>query len=149
MAHPKVGNIAPAFTLQDQDGNKVSLKDFKGKTILLHFWATWCVPCKKELPTIQKVYEALNHNDFEVIAISIDRNNTENVKQYIKDYNFTVDENLNTAIITPDAEILDNPNKINPAYIVFENYELILKWNRSLRFALAVCNLKNKFKNEL
>ena len=70
-------------------------------------------------------------------------------KKYIKDYNLTVDENLKTAIITPDAEILDNPDKINPAYIVFENYELILKWNRSLRFALAVCHLKNKFKNEL
>ena len=70
-------------------------------------------------------------------------------KKYIKDYNFAVDENLKTAIITPDAEILDNPDKINPAYIVFENYELILKWNRSLRFALAVCTLKDKIKNEI
>ena len=70
-------------------------------------------------------------------------------KKYIKDYNFTVDENLKTAIITPDAEILDNPDKINPAYIIFENYELILKWNRSLRFALAVCTLKDKIKNEI
>ena len=70
-------------------------------------------------------------------------------KKYIKDYNFTVDENLKTGIITPDAEILDNPDKINPAYIVFENYELILKWNRSLRFALAVCTLKDKIKNEI
>ena len=70
-------------------------------------------------------------------------------KKYINDYNFTVDENLNTAIITPDAEILDNPDKINPAYIIFENYELILKWNRSLRFALAVCTLKDKIKNEI
>ena len=43
----------------------------------------------------------------------------------------------------PDAETL------NPAYIVFDNYEIILKWNRSLRFALAVCTLKDKFKNEL
>ena len=70
-------------------------------------------------------------------------------KKYINDYNFTVDENLNAAIITPDAEILDNPDKINPAYIIFENYELILKWNRSLRFALAVCTLKDKIKNEI
>ena len=42
-----------------------------------------------------------------------------------------------------------NPNKLNPAYIVFDNYEKILKWNRSLRFALAVCTLKNKFINEI
>ena len=81
--------LAPDFTLETPTGEKLSLKDFKGKTILLHFWATWCVPCKKELPTIQKVYEALGPNNFEVIAISIDRNNTENVKKYIKDYNLT------------------------------------------------------------
>ena len=46
-------------------------------------------------------------------------------------------------------EIVENPNKLNPAYIVFDNYEKILKWNRSLRFALAVCTLKNKFINEI
>ena len=56
--------------------------------------------------------------------------------------------NLNAAIITPDFEIVDNPNKLSPAYIVFDNYKLILKWNRSLRFALAVCTLKDKFTNE-
>ncbi len=57
--------------------------------------------------------------------------------------------NLNAAIITPDAEIVENPDKLSPAFIVFDNYKLILKWNRSLRFALAVCTLKDKFKNEL
>ena len=53
-----------------------------------------------------------------------------------------------TAIITPDADIVQDVNKFSPAFIVFENYELILKWNRSLRFGLAVCTLRNKFKNE-
>ena len=53
------------------------------------------------------------------------------------------------AIITPDKEIVENPNPLHPAFIVFKNYELILKWNRSLRFALAVCSLKNRFKNEI
>ncbi len=70
-------------------------------------------------------------------------------KKYILDNNINFDENLNVAIITPDLEIVENPNKLNPAFIVFENYEKILKWNRSLRFALAVCTLKNKFKNEI
>ena len=60
-----------------------------------------------------------------------------------------LDENLVVAIITPDKEIVDNPNKLKPAYLVFSNYEIILKWNRSLRFALAVCTLKDKIKNEL
>ena len=60
-----------------------------------------------------------------------------------------MDENLVSAIITPDYEIVDNANKTKPAFIVFNNYELILKWNRSLRFGLAVCTLKNKFENEI
>ena len=72
------------------------------------------------------------------------------LKKYILDANFLNKyDNLNAAIITPDAEIVENPNKLSPAYVVFDNYKLILKWNRSLRFALAVCTLRDRFKNEL
>ncbi len=60
-----------------------------------------------------------------------------------------LDGNIKTAIITPDKDIIPNAETLNPAYIVFDNYEIILKWNRSLRFALAVCTLKDKFKNEI
>ena len=60
-----------------------------------------------------------------------------------------MDENINAAIITPDKDIVENANPIKPAFLVFDNYELILKWNRSLRFALAVCHLKDKFTNAL
>jgi len=58
-------------------------------------------------------------------------------------------EMLDSAIVTPDVDIVPDTDKFEPAYLVFSNYELILKWNRSLRFALAVCTLKDKFKNEL
>jgi len=72
------------------------------------------------------------------------------LKKYIKDSNFLNNfDNLNAAIITPDAEIVENPNKLSPAFIIFNNYKIILKWNRSLRFALAVCTLKDKFNNAL
>ena len=71
-------------------------------------------------------------------------------KKYIVDYdNIKINENLITGIITPDREIVENSKLLEPAYLTFDNYELILKWNRSLRFALAVCTLKDKFKNEL
>ena len=72
-------------------------------------------------------------------------------KKYIKNYeNLDLDnENLIVAIITPDKDIIPDAETLNPAYIVFNNYEIILKWNRSLRFALAVCTLKEKIKNEL
>jgi len=72
------------------------------------------------------------------------------LKKYIKDPDkIKFDENMKVAIITPDIDIIPNANILNPAYLVFENYEIILKWNRSLRFGLAVCNLKDKFKNEI
>ena len=71
-------------------------------------------------------------------------------KKYIKNFNNTLgnDDEI-VAIITPDKEIVENSNLYSPAYIVYDNYEIILKWNRSLRFALAVCTLKDKFKYEL
>ena len=72
------------------------------------------------------------------------------LKKYVLDSKFLDSfDNLNSAIITPDAEIVENPDKLSPAYIVFDNYRLILKWNRSLRFALAICTLKDKFSDEL
>ena len=59
------------------------------------------------------------------------------------------DENILSAIIIPDKDIIPGAENLDPAFIVFSNYELILKWNRSLRFGLAVCTLKDKIKNEL
>jgi len=72
------------------------------------------------------------------------------LKKYIKNSgNFTIDNDLIASIITPDKDIIPNSENLEPAYIVFENYEKILQWNRSLRFGLAVCTLKDKFKNVL
>ncbi len=59
-----------------------------------------------------------------------------------------LDNNLKVAIITPDKDIIPDAETLQPAFIVFDNYEIILQWNRSLRFALAVCTLKDKFENE-
>jgi len=71
-------------------------------------------------------------------------------KKYLKSYEqYNFNENAVSAIITPDKDIIPGPKNLKPAFIVFSNYEKVLKWNRSLRFALAVCTLKNKFKNEI
>ena len=71
-------------------------------------------------------------------------------KKYIKNYNkLDINENLMAAIITPDKDIIPGASTHTPAYLVYSNYEKILNWNRSLRFALAVCTLKNNFKNEI
>tara|TARA_E500000178_G_scaffold50974_1_gene46538 strand:- start:1204 stop:2199 length:996 start_codon:yes stop_codon:yes gene_type:complete len=71
-------------------------------------------------------------------------------KRYIKNFeNLRIEDNFNTAIIIPDKDIIPGAETLSPAYIIFENYEKILNWNRSLRFALAVCTLKESFKNEI
>jgi len=71
------------------------------------------------------------------------------LKKFIVNNNNVIDDNLIGAVITPDKDIIPNSKNLKPAYIVFENYEKILQWNRSLRFGLAVCTLKEKFKNVL
>ncbi|TAJ14435.1 hypothetical protein DMA11_05320 [Marinilabiliaceae bacterium JC017] len=70
----KVGNQAPAFILKDVNGLTVSLKDFRGKIVLVDFWATWCAPCCKEIPYVAELYNKYKGENFEVVAISLDRN---------------------------------------------------------------------------
>ena len=72
------------------------------------------------------------------------------LKNYIKDFEkLNINNNLKAAIIIPDKDIIPGAETLSPAFIIFENYEKILNWNRSLRFALAVCTLKESFKNEI
>ena len=79
-----------------------------------------------------------------------DKNKFELLKQYIENKDsINIDGDLIASIITPDKDIIPNSENLEPAYIVFENYEKILQWNRSLRFGLAVCTLKSKFENVL
>ena len=79
-----------------------------------------------------------------------DKKSFKDLKKYIKDAKkFTINENLVATIVTPDKDIVPDAEIFKPAYIVFENYEKILQWNRSLRFALAVCTLKDKFTDAL
>ena len=71
-------------------------------------------------------------------------------KNYIENFeSLRVKNNFTVGIIIPDKDIIPNSETYSPAYIIFDNYEKILKWNRSLRFALAVCKLKDDFKNEI
>ena len=61
----------PDFSLLDPGGKKLSLKDFRGKTIFLNFWATWCEPCREEMPAIEKLYQEYKSKNFTVLAINV------------------------------------------------------------------------------
>jgi membrane-bound lytic murein transglycosylase B len=79
-----------------------------------------------------------------------DKKKFKDLKKYISgNKSYQINDNLIGSIITPDKDIVPESDNLKPAYIVFENYEKILQWNRSLRFGLAVCTLKDKFKNVL
>ena len=66
------GTSAPDFEVTDMSGNPVHLSDFKGRVVLVNVWATWCAPCRDEMPSMQRLYEALADTDFEILAVSID-----------------------------------------------------------------------------
>ena len=70
----QVGKIAPDFTLPDPDGKPVSLKDFRGKYVLVSFWAGWCPDCRRENPFIVEAYNKYKNKNFTVLGVSIDRN---------------------------------------------------------------------------
>ena len=69
----KIGKVAPDFTFPDINGNQVSLSSFKGKYVLIDFWASWCGPCRQESPNVQKQYQLYKDKGFEVVSVSIDK----------------------------------------------------------------------------
>ena len=68
-----VGSAAPEFFTRDLEGAPRALSDYRGKVVLLNIWATWCTPCKEEMPSMQRLYEEIQNDDFRVLAVSIDR----------------------------------------------------------------------------
>lgn len=72
FAPADVGATAPAYSAADLAGRTVSLADFTGKVVLLNVWATWCVPCVREMPALQRLYDRLHERGLEVVAVSVD-----------------------------------------------------------------------------
>jgi peroxiredoxin len=83
---PLVGGPAPAFKLWSVDGQLVESSDLKGQFVILNFWATWCVPCIKELPEFQKAHESLNQK-VKIIGINL-AESKEKVRAYMEDHHF-------------------------------------------------------------
>jgi peroxiredoxin len=80
------GLPAPNFSLPGLDGQMVSLADYKGKVVLLNTWATWCPPCVEEMPSMEKLYQELQGEGFEILAVSIDESGAQDVMPFMKKY---------------------------------------------------------------
>jgi thiol-disulfide isomerase/thioredoxin len=79
----------PDLAFEDGEGKPKKLSDFRGKTLLVNLWATWCVPCRKEMPALDELQGKLSGPDFEVVAINIDTRDPDKPKAFLKEANLT------------------------------------------------------------
>ena len=101
--NPIKGNKkAPDFSLKDLNGRAVEIKQFKGKVIFLNFWATWCGPCKEEMPSMEELYQQFKSKDFIFLTISVDYEKKEIVKQFIAKHRYTF-----PVLLDPECATLD------------------------------------------
>jgi len=83
------GIQVPNFVFADMNGKEVSLSDHRGKVVLLNVWATWCPPCRQEMPSMQRLYEKFKGESFEILAVSIDSEGREAVAPFMREMNLT------------------------------------------------------------
>ncbi len=138
------GEVAPDFKLRSISGNKVKLSDFRGKTVILNFWATWCPPCRAEIPEIQKFYEDKKNNNVEILAVNL--TNSESslnaVKEFVKDKGMTFTivldkkgetSNLYSIITIPTSYIIDKNGNIRDKYVGPMSYETMDRFITSIQ----------------
>jgi len=76
--------VAPDFTLKDLNGSDVSLSDYEGKVLILNFWATWCPPCRAEIPDFIEVYSDYKSKGLEILGISVDQVSADQVRKFVE-----------------------------------------------------------------
>jgi thiol-disulfide isomerase/thioredoxin len=86
---PMIWARAKGTTVWDADGKPKKLSDWRGRTVLVNLWATWCVPCRKEMPALESLQNRLGGPNFEVVAINIDTRDPEKPKKFFNDAHLT------------------------------------------------------------
>jgi peroxiredoxin len=93
---------APDFTLPQLDGNSLTLSEFKGKVIILNFWATWCPPCRREIPDFIELYENYKDEGLQIIGVNLDGGDTRPIKQFLEEYK------INYSVVLGDGNIIED-----------------------------------------
>lgn len=113
--------LAADFTLRDLDGKLHKLSDYRGKVVFLNFWATWCPPCRSEIPSMERLNEVLGSKDFVMLAVNVDEN-VKDLEGFVKEYphKFTVLSDADGAVQKlyrvdkfPETFILDRQGRIS------------------------------------
>ena len=100
MALNEIPKPISSLIFEDFSGNEINLKDYNGKLVIINFWATWCSPCKKEMPSLDKLYQSKNFKNLQVFAVNMEQPNTLKTKKFFDDLNIKklsifFDSNLN------------------------------------------------------
>lgn len=81
----KTPEVLPEVKFQDRNGKELTLADWKGKVVLLNLWATWCLPCRKEMPALERLQAQLGSDRFEVVAVSVDRTGLAGARKFLEE----------------------------------------------------------------
>jgi len=102
------GLPAPDFTLQNQQGQKVNLAELRGKVVIVNFWATWCPPCRREMPSMEALYQTFRDDDLVLLAINVENEGRQNVAKFLQEspYSFPI--------------LLDEDARVQNLYGVFQ-----------------------------
>jgi peroxiredoxin len=126
----EVSGVAPGFTLVDVNGRSVSLVDFKGKVVVLDFWATWCPPCKREIPDFIKLQSEYGPKGVQIVGIALDQ--PEKVRTFVRDNGMNYPVLLGTDEVSahyggvesiPTTFIIDKAGRIVTKYEGFRSKE--------------------------
>ena len=120
-----VNYSAPELTLMDTQGVSRSLLDYRGQVVLVNLWATWCLPCKEEMPALQSLYNKYREQGFVVIAIN-DGDPTADVLQFVKDYRLTLPVWLDPTDIA--AEQAFKTLNLPSSFVIDRNGTIRLQW---------------------
>jgi len=107
---------APEFSLQDLQGNALSLASYKGKVLVLNFWATWCPPCRREIPDFIEAYKEHQADGLEILGVSVDELSAEAVRDWVQKAGM----NYPVAMATPKIIADYQPGNFIPATIVID-----------------------------
>lgn len=107
---------APEFSLTDLRGNEISLSDYEGKVVFLNFWATWCPPCRDEIPGFVEVYEKYKNKGMQIIGISLDIAGVDKVLNFVKKYKINYPVAMETRELIRDYE----PGRAIPVTIIID-----------------------------
>lgn len=129
MQEKFIGSEAPEFELETLTGEKVTLDQFEGKVVLLNFWATWCPPCKKEIPALDEMYSEHKSGGLEVVGIALNSGTPEKIQQFVNN------NDMNYHILTGEqkytmnlAKKYDNITGIPTSFVIDRDGVVRHKW---------------------